>query len=182
MEAIFWLPRRETKQNSLVPMLREKFQELEDKLLTGIRSFYGNRLISVVLFGSVARETTHFDSDIDMLIIVQGLPEGRMKRIREFETVEKEIEPFLKSLQKEGIHTILSAILKSPDEARRGSPLFLDMVEDGKILFDKEGFFSSILEQLRSRLQALGAKRVWKGNAWYWVLKPDLKPGEIFEL
>lgn len=163
-------------------MLREKFLELEDKLLIAIRSFYGARLISVVIFGSVARETLHFDSDIDILMIVEGLPEGRMKRIREFEGVEKEIEPFLKSLRKEGIHTILSAILKSPDEAKKGSPLFLDMVEDAKILYDKEGFFSTILEQLRSRLQTLGAKRVWKGNAWYWVLKPDLKPGEVFEL
>jgi predicted nucleotidyltransferase len=163
-------------------MLREKFLEVEDKLLTAIRSFYGKRLISAVIFGSVARETLNFDSDIDILMIVEGLPEGRIKRIREFEAVEKEIEPFLKSLQKEGIHTFLSVILKSPDEARNGSPLFLDMVEDAKILYDKEGFFSTVLEKLRSRLQTLGAKRVWKGNAWYWVLKPDLKPGEVFEL
>jgi predicted nucleotidyltransferase len=163
-------------------MLKEKIRELENTLLIAIRSFYGARLISVVIFGSVARETFHFDSDIDILLIVERLPEGRMKRIREFEIVEKKIEPFLESLRKKGIHTILSAILKSPDEAKRGSPLFLDMVEDAKILFDQGGFFSTILEQLRSRLKTLGAKRVWKGNAWYWVLKPDLKPGEVFEL
>jgi hypothetical protein len=38
------------------------------------------------------------------------------------------------------------------------------------------------LEKLRKRLTELGAKRVWRGNAWYWILKPDLRPGEVFEL
>jgi hypothetical protein len=56
------------------------------------------------------------------------------------------------------------------------------MVEDASILFDRNGFFSKILDRLRARLKELGAKRVWKGNIWYWVLKPDYKPGEVIEL
>jgi len=163
-------------------MLQERFRELEDRLLSEIRSFYGRRIISVVVFGSIARETQNFDSDIDILIIAKGLPDGRIKRIREFESVEDKVEPFLKSLQKEGINTAISAIIKSPEEVEKGSPLFLDMVEDGRILLDEDGFFSVILEKLKGRLKALGAKRIWKGNAWYWVLKPDFKAGEVFEL
>jgi len=56
------------------------------------------------------------------------------------------------------------------------------MVEDAQMLFDKDEFFLTIIERLRKRLKELGAKRIWKGNAWYWDLKPDYKPGEIFEL
>jgi hypothetical protein len=26
------------------------------------------------------------------------------------------------------------------------------------------------------------AKRVWKGSAWYWDLKPDYRPGDVIEL
>jgi predicted nucleotidyltransferase len=163
-------------------MLEERFKELEDKVLSEIRSFYGNRIISIVLFGSVARKTQSFDSDIDILIIAQGLPSGRMKRIREFEVVEDRVDPFLKFLQKEGINTSISAIIKSPEEAEGGSPLFLDMLEDARILLDEGGFFCGILRRLRDRLEVLGAKRIWKGNAWYWVLKPDFKAGEVFEL
>ncbi|MBI4715493.1 MAG: hypothetical protein HY760_06120 [Nitrospirae bacterium] len=73
-------------------------------------------------------------------------------------------------------------IFKSPEEALKGSPLFLDMVEDARILLDKGGFLADILAALRSRLAALGSRRVWRGNAWYWILKPDLKPGEVFDL
>jgi len=163
-------------------MLKERFKELQDKLLAEVKSFYGDRLVSFVVFGSVARETYRFDSDIDLLIIAEDLPKGRMKRVAQFLTVEDRIETFLESLRKEGMNTYISPVFKTPEEAEMGSPLFLDMVEDASILFDKNGFFSKVLERLRNRLKELGAKRVWKGNAWYWVLKPDYKPGEVIEL
>lgn len=164
-------------------MLKEKFRELEKLLLSMIKSHYGERLISVVIFGSVARETQNFDSDLDVLIIAKDLPKGRMKRIGEFENVEEKIEPFLESLRKgNGINTYISAVMKTPEEAEKGSPLFLDMVEDAKILFDKKGFFEKRLDKLRKRLKELGSKRIWRGNAWYWDLKPDYTPGEVFEI
>ncbi|MDW8034480.1 MAG: nucleotidyltransferase domain-containing protein [Nitrososphaerota archaeon] len=163
-------------------MLKEKFKEIEDALLQEIKSFYGERLVTIALFGSVARGTYTFDSDIDILIIAKDLPQGRMKRVREFETVEEKIEPLLSAFKKEGLNTYLSPIIKSPEEAKIGSPLFLDMVEDVKILFDRDNFFSNILARLKQRLKELGSIRVWKGDAWYWILKPDLKPGEIIEL
>jgi len=57
-------------------MLKERFRKLENKLLSEIKSHYGERLISVVLFGSAARETQSFDADIDILIIAKGLPKS----------------------------------------------------------------------------------------------------------
>jgi predicted nucleotidyltransferase len=162
--------------------LKKLFKELQDKLLTETKSFYGERLVSFVIFGSVSRETYRFDSDLDVLIIAKDLPRGRMKRVAEFSIVENALEPYLTSLMKKGINTYISTVFKTPEEAERGSPLFLDMVEDASILFDRNGFFSKILDRLRARLKELGAKRVWKGNIWYWVLKPDYKPGEVIEL
>jgi hypothetical protein len=56
------------------------------------------------------------------------------------------------------------------------------MVEDALVLYDRNEFFAQELARLQKRLTQLGAKRVWKGNAWYWDLKPDYQPGEVFEL
>lgn len=56
-------------------------------------------------------------------------------------------------------------------------PLYLDMVEDAVIFFDRDGFFSGILEKLRKRLNELGAERVRLGKRWYWRLKRDYKFG-----
>lgn len=90
--------------------------------------------------------------------------------------------PLINSLRKEGIHTSLSPIIKSPEEAIKGSPLFLDIVEGVKILFDSEGFFAGVLAQLNERLKALGSRRVRLGNALFWILEPDIKAGEVFEI
>lgn len=163
-------------------MLKERFMELEERLLKEIKSLYKERLVSIVIFGSAGRGTQRFDSDVDILIIAEGLPKGRMKRVREFDKVEDRVELFLKSLKKEGIETYISPIIKTPEEAEMGSPLFLDMVEDARILFDRDGFFSARLKRLRERLKELGAKRIWKGDAWYWDLKPDYRPGDVFEI
>ncbi len=163
-------------------MLKEKYKELQGRLLEETKSFYGDRLVSFVVFGSVARQTFRFDSDIDIFIIAENLPNGRMKRVREFSAVEETIESFLESLEKQGIQTYISPIFKTPEEVKKGSPLFLDMVEDARILYDKDDFFTNWLKSFRNRLKKLGAKRVWRGNMWYWVLKPDYKPGEVIEL
>jgi uncharacterized protein len=49
------------------PKLTALLQELQQALLT----FYGNRLINLILFGSHARKEATEDSDIDILIILQ---------------------------------------------------------------------------------------------------------------
>ena len=78
--------------------------------------------------------------------------------------------------------TELSPVLKTPSEVQQGSPLFLDMLEDARLLVDRDAFLERAFEALRARLARLGARRIWRGNAWFWDLKPDYKPGEVFEL
>ncbi len=100
----------------------------------------------------------------------------------EFRTVEEGLEEALAGLQAQGIQGTLCPVFKTPEEAEAGSPLFLDMVQDARLLYDRDGFFAKRLAGLRRRLAELGAKRIWRGNVWYWDLKPDYKPGEVFEL
>ena len=77
---------------------------------------------------------------------------------------------------------MLSPVFKTPAEVEAGSPLFLDMVDDARILHDPHGFLRRNLDGLPRRLQALGARRIWLSNAWYWELEADLKPVEVFTL
>ena len=50
------------------------------------------------------------------------------------------------------------------------------------MLYDKDMFFETILERLRKMLKELGAKRIWVGDKWYWMLKPDIRFGEVVEI
>ncbi len=145
-------------------------------LLEQCQAVYGDRLVSLVVFGSVARGTSGPDSDLDFLVIADDLPFGRVARVRQLDDVEKRLRATTFP------NVRLSPVLKTRNEANLGSPLFLDMLEDGVILCDRDGFVESLFDRMRARLQELGARRIWRGNAWYWDLKPDYRPGEVFEL
>lgn len=168
--------------SSAAPALSALREEIERALLAECQRFYGKRLVSLVIYGSVARGTFSLDSDLDLLVVADPLPKGRIPRVREFEQVEAALRPDFARCKSAGWHIRLSPIFKAPAEVEAGSPLFLDMVEDARILFDRDGLFAARLDRLRERLYQLGSRRIWKGNIWHWDLKPDWKPGDVIEL
>jgi predicted nucleotidyltransferase len=163
-------------------VIKEKFESLLGEALATIIDYYGERLVTLAVFGSVGRGTQRADSDVDLLLVCDPLPAGRMRRIGEFRNVEKRLKPMLSALEKEGVSTSISVILKTPTEVQRGGVFYLDFIEDARLLYDRDGFFRQFLDQLRDRLRKLGARRIWRGNAWYWDLKPDFKFGDVFEI
>ena len=162
--------------------MRALLEPLLARLQVGCRAHYGERLVSLVLFGFAARDASGPESDIDLLVVAEGLPNGRVPRVRDFLAIERDLAPDLTNARRAGWAVELSPVFKTPAEVRQGSALFLDMVEDAVFLEDRDGFMQQALAGLRRRLEALGARRIWRGNAWYWDLKPDYRPGEVFEL
>lgn len=162
--------------------LREVFDRLLAETCLATKQVYGERLVTLAVFGSVGRESLRPDSDIDLLLVVDELPRGRMARMAEFAAVESAMASHLADAANAGVSTSLSPVFKTREEVCRGSLLFLDMIEDTKILYDRDRFFTRFLERFRERLAKLGARRVWRGNAWYWVLKAEYQIGETFEV
>ncbi len=162
--------------------LASQFDRLCCDLLAACRQHYGDRLVALAVFGSVGRGTPRPDSDLDVLIVAARLPAGRMARVAEFAMVEKALGSALAEARVAGVATTVSPVFKTPAEVERGSLLYLDMLEDARILFDRDGFLRQAFSRLRARLESLGARRIWRGNAWFWDLKPDYRPGEVFEL
>lgn len=163
-------------------MIKEPYATLLNNMLEIMKEEFKDDLISVVVYGSVARGDNRNDSDVDLLIIIKNLPKDSMlKRIRLFETkVEDKLN--LDEYWKMGYYISLSPVLKTPEEAEKFSPPYLDMVYDAVILYDSNHFFTRILQKLRDRLKELGAERVRMGKKWYWVLKKDSRFGETVEL
>jgi hypothetical protein len=141
-----------------------------------IREHYGPRLVSLALFGSAARGTARPDSDLDLFIVATGLPRGRVARMAEFEGVEQRVTEALPD------PPYLSPVIKTPEELSAGTPLLFDMTEDARILVDRGGVLATRLERLATRMRELGSRRIWRDGWWYWDLKPDFRPGEVFEL
>ena len=162
--------------------LLDRYERLIEAVLAELKLQYGQRLVATAVFGSVGRGTPREDSDVDLLIVARDLPAGRFCRLDEFLPVEARLDAALRAVRSDGHPVVLSPVFKTPAEVERGSPLFLDLVEDARILYDPESFLIRYLDGLRARMRQLGSRRVWLGNAWYWELKPDLKPGEVITL
>jgi predicted nucleotidyltransferase len=160
----------------------EPYNSLLNKLVEALKSHFGEKLVSVVVYGSLARGEMRRDSDIDLLIVVDTLPKSRLRRQELFEEVEALMEGDLKRLWAEGLYITFSPLMKTVEEARKLSPLYLDMVDDAVILFDREGFFKGVLDRLRKKLNELGARRVKLGRRWYWILKDRYEFGEVITI
>jgi hypothetical protein len=143
---------------------------------------YGDRLVSIALFGSVARRTARPDSDLDLFLVVENLPRGRRARLETFDAVERSLAAETEALARAGIDVELSPVLRTPEDLKTASPLLLDLTEDAVILRDRGKILGAALDDLRQRLRRLGSRRIWTGTRWYWDLKPDYRRGEIFRL
>jgi uncharacterized protein len=138
----------------------------------------GSRLISIALFGSIARGSATEASDIDLLVVVEGLPRSLRDR-RQILLTE-----WSRARARDGLPAVeWNLVVKTPEEARVHSPLYLDLVEDAILLIDRERFFESVLGTMRARMQQLGSRRVFMPDGtWYWDLKPDFRFGEVVEI
>jgi len=153
------------------------FAKVLDILLEEALRHYGDRLISIVVFGSVGRRAARPNSDVDVLLVIDPLPNGRMARMREFGPVEGAVRSRFQAAEPSMGAVDLSPVFKTPLEVQRGSLLFLDMVHDSVVLFDRGDFFARYLDELRARLDSMGARRIPYRGSWYWDLKDDLQPG-----
>ncbi|MGC8673942.1 MAG: nucleotidyltransferase domain-containing protein [Thermoprotei archaeon] len=159
--------------------MQEPYVSISSKLVELLKERFGDDLISVVIFGSVARGDSRKDSDLDVLIVARGLPEGKLDRSKLFDEVEKGLgDELAATASSKGYSVAISPIIKTPEEAAGFSPLYMDLTQDALILYDKDGFFSSVLENERKVLEKLGYERVKLGKAWYWR-KRDYKRGEV---
>ncbi|MCS7145297.1 MAG: nucleotidyltransferase domain-containing protein [Nitrososphaerota archaeon] len=140
-------------------------------------------LRSIVVFGSVARGSAGVDSDVDLLIVLDGFKSlgktvDRLVSIEYSPRVARELE----WLEEKGISTHLSFHPISSQTLRKHPPIMLDVVEEGIAVVD-DGTYGREVRRMKARMKELGASRVWlTDEEWVWVLKPDAKVGEVIEL
>jgi predicted nucleotidyltransferase len=67
--------------------LLARYQQILEALVAEPRATYGARLVACAGFGSVGRSTPRWGSDVDLLVVVRGLPRGRFARLEEFLSV-----------------------------------------------------------------------------------------------
>ena len=164
-------------------MINDRLNQLFHSLRLSGCEVYGDRLVSLAVFGSWARGVATPESDLDILVVADPLPRGRMKRLDEFEAVERATQPTCELVWPDAARSLsLSPVLKTPDELQAGSPLYLDMTLWRIVLHDRDGVLERYLSKLADRMAQLGSRRTETKGGAYWDYKPSMTPGEVVEL
>ena len=58
----------------------DKNKEMFDRLVKGLRDIYGDKLVSILLYGSFARKTNTKESDIDIAVLLNGKETKEIRR------------------------------------------------------------------------------------------------------
>ncbi len=140
----------------------------------------GSELVSVALFGSLARGEAEFpQSDVDLLIVTHKPIRGFKGKLEEIAEALDEVFEELGITPKPDVdlHMLTDENLKSHP------PITLDMTHDVIIIHDDEDTLKKELHKIKMRLEKLGAKKITlPDGSWYWILKPDLKLGEKVDI
>jgi uncharacterized protein len=139
-------------------------------LVTALQEGLGERLVAVVLYGSRARDQAREASDWDLFIIATDLPARPWQR-----------HILLKRLLPAVYRGAVSLLAKTPQEfEEKISSLYLDMAQDGKILFDPHGYARQRLAALQRLMAETGLyrKKSRGGEVWGWQEK-SRQPWEL---
>jgi HEPN domain-containing protein/predicted nucleotidyltransferase len=142
------------KTQSLVVYIR-------DQLIKGAEPLPFS-LAAALLFGSAAKGVQKDESDIDLLIVAEGINPKLHRRGVEIS--------FLKRILPE---LSLDVLLLTKEEVlsnfRNHNPLFLDIAQEGIIVFDKVGIFGKIISQTRQYINEKGIRKY--GDGWIFPVK-----------
>lgn len=158
-----------------------KFAHTATRLL---KEHYTDNLASVCLFGSVARGTFRRGSDVDFLIIIKDAQRSYHKRVKDVIPLLDIMRETNEYEQMELLNLNLepSFLILTTDEIKSHPPVLLDISQEGIILLDTEKFLERHLNMIRETLKKLGSVKKITPHGYYWVLKPDIKSGEVVSI
>jgi len=168
--------RNRVSQSERLPLLELAFARALEE--------FGGRLVSVLLFGSLARGEAGPESDIDLLVVTEGLPESYgkrldlVRRVIEFDQMRKWREYLWKE---KGIYTLLDVIPLTPGEAMITHPFYLDMAEHSVLIWDRDSFMERKIRDLKVSLDKLGASKVTlpSGRSYWSLAKGEKEAREL---
>jgi hypothetical protein len=169
---------REIEEN-LIKIPQREFTSPLRRFMELVVKHYGKRLASVAVFGSLARGDATPSSDIDVLLVIEGLP----KKIGERQDEISKLKLQFYGLREHWLLAVpISPLLYTPDEAGDFHNVYLDMTRHVVVLLDRNNLLTKKLAELSYRLKELESERRELDGKPVWVLKPNLRRGEVATL
>lgn len=134
---------------------RVRYLRLGRDIRDYINAFVSNAVVDkkvcgVLLFGSVAKNSFGRYSDIDVMVIVDSKDAlGYMTRI---DMMVKDSENARKKLVSRGFYLHISPLILSIGELDRFRPIYIDFLEEGIVLFERNETLTDFLNRIRKEV------------------------------
>ncbi len=133
----------------------------------------GERVIAILVFGSVASGKARFDeeyqSDIDVLAVIENLQADYFDR-----TMYKTEVQGMTGI---GVESVWYTSEEMTKIAERKPPFILDALMHGIIIYDTEQFMEKTITKLKEELKRKGVKET--KTAWKWSTKKAIEEIEF---
>lgn len=130
------------------------------RMVQDLHGEYGGRLVAVVVYGSYARGTATPGSDVDILVVVRGLP-------RDWAGIHCLEDEWAHRGRRLGER--FQVTLVSPedvvDSVEWAAPLMLEIYHAHQVIFDPTGFFGKRIVHMRRLMKERGI-RMRKPGVW----------------
>ncbi len=123
------------------------------------------RLTGAVLFGSKVKNKERVESDLDLLIVADGINPKHHRRGDDIALIKKALPaiPF---------DILLLTRNETLSNFRNHNPLFLDIAEEGKIVFDEDRFLENLMVETRKYIRERGIQKLDDG--WVFPVRPGV--------
>lgn len=108
----------------------ESIKKMLAELAESLQHIYGDKLKTVVLYGSVARGTQTVDSDIDILILI----DGNNDELRQYDDKLSDVSTDF-SLKYLKVLSVVDISYQEYEDWRTLSPFYKNVSEEGVILY-----------------------------------------------
>jgi len=149
-----------------------------------LKGKFEENLLSMVLFGSVARGNWTERSDIDILLIFSdNFQAGKdLDEIMIESTMEYERKNEIRKQQDRKLNIHIENLSLRFKELKRFKTLYYDIAMDGIILYDVNKTATKFLENQNEKMKNKKLRRIYVNKEEYYWKRENVQFGEVFEL
>jgi predicted nucleotidyltransferase len=131
-----------------------------DSMMRELRREFGEQLVSVVVYGSYAREAATRESDIDLLVVLKTLP-------RDWQSIHHIEDGLMLNGRQFGKRFQITLVTPEDvsDSVEYAAPMMLEVHNTHRIILDRGGFFGDCMKLMDHIIEKRGI-RMRKQGVW----------------
>jgi len=138
----------------------EDISTVLDNMVQSLHHEFGELMVSIVVYGSYAREMATKVSDIDLLIVVRSLP-------RDWQSIHRLEDRLMLRGRRFGKRFQITLVTPEDisDSIEYAAPMMLEINNTHKIIFDLDDFFKNCMDRMEHIIRERGI-RMRKPGVW----------------